>query len=200
MRRPLKLIGLTGGIGSGKSTVARLIAERGVPVIDADGLAREVVAPGQPALADIAAAWPQVIAADGTLDRKRLGALVFADPAARRQLEAITHPRIKALATARIQTLAEEGHKLAFYEASLLVESGQYRAYDGLVVVRASVENQLRRAMARDGFTEAEARVRIAAQAPLEEKLRFATAVIDNDGDPDATRAQVNALVDELLR
>jgi dephospho-CoA kinase len=200
VRRPLKLIGLTGGIGSGKSTVARLIAERGVPVIDADGLAREVVAPGQPALADIAAAWPQVIAADGTLDRKRLGALVFADPAARRQLEAITHPRIKALATARIQTLAEEGHKLAFYEASLLVESGQYRAYDGLVVVRASVENQLRRAMARDGFTEAEARVRIAAQAPLEEKLRFATAVIDNDGDPDATRAQVNALVDELLR
>lgn len=171
-----------------------------MPVIDADGLAREVVAPGQPALADIAAAWPQVIAADGTLDRKRLGALVFADPAARRQLEAITHPRIKALATARIQTLAEEGHKLAFYEASLLVESGQYRAYDGLVVVRASVENQLRRAMARDGFTEAEARVRIAAQAPLEEKLRFATAVIDNDGDPDATRAQVNALVDELLR
>jgi dephospho-CoA kinase len=198
--RPLKLIGLTGGIGSGKSTVARLIAQRGVPVIDADGLAREAVAPGQPALADIAAAWPQVIAADGTLDRKRLGALVFADPAARRQLEAITHPRIKALAAARIATLAQQGHKLAFYEASLLVESGRYHDYDGLVVVRASVENQLRRAMARDGFTEAEARARIAAQLPLEEKLRVATAVIDNDGDPAATGAQVNALVDQLLR
>ncbi|HEX3697193.1 MAG TPA: dephospho-CoA kinase [Polyangia bacterium] len=200
MRRPLKLIGLTGGIGSGKSTVAGLIGARGVPVIDADGLAREVVAPGQPALADIAAAWPQMIAADGTLDRKRLGALVFADPVARHQLEAITHPRIKALAAARIEALAQQGHKLAFYEASLLVESGQYRDYDGLVVVRASVENQLRRARARDGFTEVEAGARIAAQLPLEEKLRFATAVIDNDGDPDATRAQVNALVDQLLR
>ena len=198
MAWPLKLIGLTGGIGSGKSTVGRLIAENGVPVVDADQLAREVVAPGRPALADIATAWPQVIAADGALDRKSLGALVFGDPAARARLEAITHPRIKALARDRVAALAAQGHKLAFYEASLLVESGQHGDFDGLVVVQASPENQLRRAMARDGFTAAEARARIAAQLPLAEKVRVASAVIDNDGDLDATRAQVTALLAQL--
>jgi dephospho-CoA kinase len=194
----LKLIGLTGGIGSGKSTVARMIAQRGVPVIYADELAREVVVPGQPAHADIAAAWPDVIAPDGTVDRKRLGALVFHDPAARARLEAITHPRIQALAVQRVAELEKQGCPLAFYEASLLVESGRHRAYDGLVVVRASVENQVRRAVARDGFSEAEARARIAAQLPLEEKVRVATAVIDNDGDLEATRAQVAALLTSL--
>src|SRR5215468_1671968 len=104
--RPLRLVGLTGNIGSGKSTVGRLFAARGVPVIDADELLRAVQAPGQPAHADIAAAWPEVVAPDRGIDRKRLGKIVFADPAARKRLEAITHPRIQELSRARAAALA----------------------------------------------------------------------------------------------
>ena len=116
-----KLIGLTGNIGSGKSSVARLFTARGIPVIDADGLLREVQAPGQPAHAEIAAAWPETVAPDGGIDRKRLGRIVFADPAARKRLEAITHPRIQELSRARAAALADAGHQLALYEATLLV-------------------------------------------------------------------------------
>src|SRR5689334_10260551 len=125
----LKVFGLTGGIGSGKSTVAQLFAARGVAVVDADALAREVVAPGGPAYGDVAAAWPEAIAADGTVDRKRLGGIVFGDPAARARLEAMTHPRIAAAADARFAALAAQGHRLALYEATLLVESGRWREF-----------------------------------------------------------------------
>ncbi len=177
-----------------------MIGEAGVPVIDADQLARDVVAPGQPALSEIAAIWPAVIAPDGALDRKRLGDIVFHDAAARARLESIMHPRIQALAAQRVAALEAQGHPLAFYEATLLVEGGRQNDYDGLVVVRASLENQVQRAVARDGFSEAEARARIAAQLPLSEKVRLASAVIDNDGDLAATRAQVNALLAELRR
>jgi dephospho-CoA kinase len=195
MRGGLKLVGLTGGIATGKSTVARLIAERGIPVVDADQLAREAVEPGQPALAEIASRWPAVIAADGRLDRRRLGAIVFADAVARRQLEAILHPRIAALADARAAELAARGHPLAFYEASLLVETGRHRDFDGLVVVKAAPETQIARVMARDRLARDEARARLAAQLPLERKLAVATAVIDNDGDLAATTAQVDRLL-----
>jgi dephospho-CoA kinase len=196
--RGLRLVGLTGGIGSGKSTVARMIADAGVPVLDADQLAREVVAPGQSALAEIAAAWPDVVDAGGVLDRKRLAHVVFADAAARLRLEAIMHPRIQALADARAAALAQQGHTLAFYEASLLVETGRHREFDGLVVVTASPATQVARAVARGGLTEAEARARIAAQLPLADKVRVATHVIDNDGDLEKTRAQVERLVAAL--
>jgi dephospho-CoA kinase len=192
--RGLKLVGLTGGIGSGKSTVARMIAERGVPVLDADDLAREVTAPGQPAAAEIAAAWPEAVGAGGAFDRKRLAAIVFADPAARLRLEAITHPRIQALGEERAAALARQGHALAFYEASLLVETGRHRDFDGLVVVTCSPERQLARAVAR-GLAPDEARARIAAQLPLADKVRAATHVIDNDGDLETTRAQVDGLL-----
>jgi dephospho-CoA kinase len=193
--RRLKVLALTGGIGSGKSTVGQMIADRGVPVLDADQLAREIVEPGRPAHADVAAAWPEVIAADGRIDRKRLGNIVFGDAKARRHLEAITHPRIAALAEERLGELARAGHRLAVYEASLLVESGRHRDFDGLIVVNVSPETQLRRVLARGGLTEAEARARIAAQLPLAEKVAAATHVIDNDGAPEATRAQVEHLV-----
>jgi dephospho-CoA kinase len=189
---------LTGGIGSGKSTVAKMIAERGVPVLDADDLARAVVAPGQPAAAEIAAAWPEVVrAGGGGMDRKRLADIVFADPAQRLRLEAIMHPRIQDLAEERARALATLGHRLAFYEASLLVETGRHRDFDGLVVVTASPETQLARAVAR-GLSPDEARARIAAQLPLADKVRAATHVIDNDGDLEATRAQVEALLAQL--
>jgi dephospho-CoA kinase len=198
MRGGLKLVGLTGGIASGKSTVARLIAQRGIPVLDADQLARQVVEPGQPALAEIGRLWPQAITPDGHLDRRRLGAIVFADRDARARLEAIMHPRIVALADARAAALAAAGHRLAFYEASLLVETGRYRDLDGLVVVTISPESQAARAVARDHMSADEARARIAAQLPLDAKVAQATFVIDNSGAVDATAKQVDRLLAAL--
>jgi len=194
----LKVFGLTGGIGSGKSTVAQLFDARGVPVVDADALAREVVVPGAPANADIAAAWPEAIAADGTIDRKRLGDIVFKDATARARLEAILHPRIAAAAAARLAALAAEGHRLALYEATLLVESGRWREFDGLIVVTASNETQIARAMARDQLSRSQAEARLRAQLPTEDKVRVATHVIDNDGSRAATEAQVDALLARL--
>jgi dephospho-CoA kinase len=179
--------------------VARLFAARGVPVLDADTLAREVVAPGRPAHAQIASVWPDAVAADGTIDRKRLGHVVFADPAARAHLEAITHPHIQALAEHRFAALAAAGHRLAIYEATLLVETGRYRDFDGLIVVTASPAIQLERVLARGGLTRDAAEARLRAQAPVAAKLAAATHVIDNDGDLAATEAQVDALVQKLL-
>ena len=195
MGRGLKVIGLTGGIGSGKSTVAKLIGELGVPVLDADQLAREVVEPGRPALAEVAAAWPEAIGPDGKVARKRLADIVFADPAQRLRLEAIMHPRIQALADERLAELARKGHALAFYEASLLVESGRYKDFDGLVVVTASPETQLERVLARGDLSEAEAQARIDAQLPLLAKVRVATHLVDNDGELEATKSQVDRLL-----
>ena len=195
MTEPLRLIGLTGGIGTGKSTVARLLEARGVPVIDADVLAREAVEPGRPALAEIAAAWPAVIGPYGRLDRKRLGAIVFSDPAARARLETILHPRIAQLASEHAARLARAGHRLAFYEASLLIEAGRQRDFDELVVVDAPEDERVRRVVARDGSTPEHVRARMAAQAPMSEKRRLATHVIDNDGDLE----RLSRRVDELL-
>ncbi len=191
----MRIYGLTGGIGSGKSTVAAMLRELGAPVIDADALAREVVAPGSEGLAEVVRAFgAEVLDPSGALDRKKLGAIVFADPARRRRLEGITHPRIAAEAMRRAAALGAEGHAVAFYEAALLVENGSHAGLAGLVVVSAPENVQVRRVRERDGTTEAEARARLAAQLPLAEKLRVATHVIDNAGDLGATRAQVEAL------
>ena len=167
-------------------------------MLDADQLARDAVEPGQPALGEIGRRWPQVIGADGRLDRRRLGAIVFADPAERARLEAILHPRIAALADERAAALAAQGHRLAFYEASLLVETGRDRDLDGLVVVTVAPDTQLARAVARGGLGRDEARARIAAQLPLREKVAAATYVIDNEGSPEATAAQVTQLLATL--
>ncbi len=187
----IKLIGLTGGIGSGKSTVARMLRERGIPVIDADAIARQVVEPGRPANGEIAAAWPEVLAADGRIDRKKLGAIVFSDRGSQARLEAITHPRIREQVAVQAAALQASGHRLAFLEAALLVETGSYKQLDGLVVVSASEEAQIRRVMARDACSREEALARIRAQRPLADKIRAADHVLDNNGDLDATRAQL---------
>jgi dephospho-CoA kinase len=191
----LRVIGLTGGIGSGKSTVARLIAARGIPVIDADQLSRALTQPGSAALAEIAAAWPQVIDPAGALDRRKLGSIVFVDAVARARLEAILHPRIVALANQRAEDLAQAGHRLAFYEASLLVETGRYRDLDGLVVVAAPESAQIARVVARDGVTESAVHARIAAQLPMADRRRVATHVIENDGDLRALAAKTDAML-----
>jgi len=190
-----KLVGLTGNIGSGKSTIGRMFAARGIPVIDADDLLREAQRPGQPGHAEIAAAWPEVIAADGTVDRGRLGKIVFADPAALRRLEAITHPRIQELSRARSAALAAAGHDLAIYEASLLIESGRDKEVDALIVVTASEATRIARVVARNGVSEDDVRARMRAQLPQEEKVRRATHVIDNDGDLAASEAQVDRII-----
>ncbi len=172
-----------------------MIRALGVPVLDADQLSRHVVQPGQPAHTEIAAAWPDVVAADGSISRKKLGALIFADAGARKRLENITHPRIHQLALQQAQQLEAAGHRLAFYEASLLVESGRAQDFDGLVLVTATREQQIERVMARDGITRLQVEARLAAQLPLAEKRRVATFVVDNSGDASATRAQVNTLL-----
>ncbi|MCK6523075.1 dephospho-CoA kinase [Myxococcota bacterium] len=189
----MKTIGLTGGIATGKSTVAKILREElGVPVIDADQVARDVVAPGQPALAALAARFgPTVLFTDGTLNRKALGALVMGDAAARKDLEAITHPAIRAEIQRRLQGLAEAGTPSAAVEAALLVETGAYRQYDALLVVSCAPETQLRRLMSREGLNEADARRWVQSQLPLAEKERLGSAVIYNDGDGDALRAKV---------
>ncbi|NOY94149.1 MAG: dephospho-CoA kinase [Deltaproteobacteria bacterium] len=188
----MTVVGLTGGIACGKSTVASFFAALGVPVVDADALAREVVAPGTPGLEEIVARFgSEVLDAEGELNRAALGEIVFADAEARRALEAITHPRIAALGQRRLATLAAENHSYALYEAALLVEKGLHRAFGALVVVATSPATQIERLMARDGLSRAAAQSRVDAQLPMTEKVELADFVIQNDGDREQTRAEV---------
>ena len=196
----MMVIGLTGGIACGKSAVAAMLAERGVAIVDADQGAREVVTVGSDGLAAVVDAFGEaVLAPDGSLDRKRLGARVFGDEAARRRLNGILHPRIAQWSAGRFVELAAEGHALVVYEAALLVENGAHKAMGGLVVVTARPEVQRARLMARDGLDAAAAQVRIDAQWPLAMKVAVATEVIDNSGDREALRAQVAGLHTRLL-
>lgn len=176
-------IGLTGGIASGKSTVARVLSELGVGVVDADQIAREVVALGSEGLREVVAAFgPAVLAADGSLDREKLAARVFGDEAARLQLQSITHPRIGRLSAERIAALHAGAAPYVVYDAPLLVEVGAHRGLDALIVVAADEANQVARALARGGMAEAETRRRIGAQFPLARKIDVADYVIHNDG------------------
>ena len=192
----MHLFGLTGGIASGKSAVAARLRARGVPVIDADLLAREVVAPGTEGLAAVVEAFgPQVLTAAGELDRKRVADIVFNDTSARGRLNGIVHPRIGALTMTRTGELAQRGEPLACYEAALIVENGMADMFRPLVVVSAPEDVQVARAMARDGATEDEARARIRAQVPLAAKVAAADVVIDNTG----TLAELLARADAAL-
>ena len=187
----MKLIGLTGGIASGKSTVGRLLRDAGVPVIDADVLARDAVAPGSDGLAAIRARFgDDVLAADGSLDRKALGTIVFGDDDARRGLNAIVHPEVARLAAERLEALREGGAAVAVYEVPLLFENGLDAMMDATILVACPDDVQVRRVMMRDGLDEAGARARIAAQMPLAEKRRRARVVIENDGTLDDLRAR----------
>jgi len=195
------LVGLTGGIATGKSTVSAIFRTLGCVVIDADLLAREVVEPGEPALADIARAFgPGVLQADGRLDRQALGAMVFGDAVKRRRLEAITHPRIRERFTHRLETLAAQGvDGLVIFDAAVIVESGNWKTMDRLVVVLADEAIQIARLQARDGIDRQEALRRIRSQMPLSEKAKLAHYVIDNSGDRAATEAQVRRVHAALL-
>ncbi len=193
------VFGLTGGIGSGKSRVARRFRERKLPVIDADQLAREAVAPGSAGLAEIVADFGAgVLDAAGELDRPALARIVFNDEAARRRLNAITHPRVRELTALRVAELAATGEPLICYEVPLLVESGMADALRPVVVVSAPEALQVERVMARDGATESDARARIAAQMPLADKVRVADFVIDNTDSLAVLESQADEVLDQI--
>lgn len=197
----MKVIGLTGGIGSGKSTFAALLRARGAAVVDADQLSRDAVAPGSAGLAEVVATFgAEVLDASGALDRKRMAARVFADPAARQQLERIVHPRVREAMAAELQRLAAKGVPLVLYDVPLLYEAGRERDVEAVVVVWAPHESQLARLARRDGLSAAEAEARISAQLPLDEKARRADYVVVNDSTLDALAAKADALLSDLAR
>jgi dephospho-CoA kinase len=196
-----RVIGLTGGIASGKSTVARILASLGAVIIDADILSREVVAPGEPA-------WDAVIAEFGTgvlnpdrsINRQALGQLVFADPEARTKLEKITHPAIARRADEKLAALRTESAPVVFYVAPLLVEAGRTSLVDEIWVVYADEATQLKRLMLRDGIGTDEARSRLAAQMPMAEKKKYGRIVIDNLGTERELEEKVREVWEKEIR
>jgi dephospho-CoA kinase len=189
-------VGLTGGIASGKSAVAAELAARGAIIIDADVLAREVVEPGTPALAAIIDRFGPQVLSDGQLDRTRLAQIVFADPLARRDLERIVHPAVRARA-ADLERAAGRA-AVVVHVIPLLVETGQQEAFDLVVTVDVDHETQIKRLIARNGYTRAEAESRIAAQASREDRRIAADVVLDNTGSVAQLREQIHALWAEL--
>ena len=190
-------IGLTGGIGSGKSTVARLLAERGAHVVDADVLAREALAPGTPGLAAVVEAFGEgVLTPDGALDRQALAAVVFGDPSARARLDGIVHPRVRARAAQIVAALPDDA--VVVQDIPLLVETGQAGSFDVVLVVEADRATRVARLVGR-GLPEADARARIAAQATDEQRRAVADVVLDNSGTPEQLAEQVERFWDERV-
>jgi len=199
----LRVFGLTGGIGSGKSTVAQRLRARGMPVVNADELARAAVARGSAGLERVADYFgPGVLTTEGDLDRAQLGQIVFGDPEARRMLDSIVHPIVRQLAAQHFQEIGARGEPLACYEVPLLYEVGLDRTYQPVLVVNAPLALRQQRIARRDGFGAEQIAARIAAQIPLEEKVRRADYVIDNAGSvaelEEATDAVLTALCDAL--
>jgi dephospho-CoA kinase len=198
--RRFLLVGLTGGIATGKSTVSRILRDLGAVVLDADVLAREVVEPGQPALEAIVREFgPEVLTPEGRLDRKRVAAIVFSAPEKRKKLEAFTHPAIRDRFLARLAELEAQGFDgLVFWDAPVMIEAGGHKAMDRLVVVVTDAATQLERAVGRDG-DRADVERRIANQMPLAEKAALADHVIDNSGDRAATEARTREVYAALM-
>ena len=199
--RKFLLVGLTGGIATGKSTVSAILRSLGSEIIDADLLAREVVEPGEPALEQIADEFGRdVLTASGALDRKKLGAIIFANPERRRRLEAITHPAIRERFLARLDALAARGFTgIVVFDAAVMIESGNYKNMDRLIVVVTDDTTQMARLHGRDGTDEAENRRKISSQMPLAEKAKLADYVIDNSGSREATAEQVRRVFTTLM-
>jgi dephospho-CoA kinase len=197
----MKRIALTGGIATGKSVVRAEFERLGVPTVDADVIAREAVAPGTPALAAILARFGSEILDDHhALDRRKLGAIVFADVASRRDLERIVHPAVQAAINTWLVATEREGHRLAIAVIPLLYETGRERDFDLVITTACTADEQLRRVMARDGLTELQARQRIAAQLSTEEKVRRANFAVWTDGTIDETKRQVLETLERLAR
>lgn len=196
----LKIVGLSGGIACGKSTVAAIIRIQGYPVVDADLLARDVVAKGQPVLQHIVDHFgDQILTDNGELDRRELGRVIFGDEGARKKLESMTHPAIALAGQEKFIELTQIGHDLIFYEAALLVETGGYRSMSALVVVTARPEIQRQRLRARDiDLSDEEVEKRIASQMPLAEKEAVADYVVSNNTGRDELEAEVVDVLNQL--
>ena len=197
--KPPRIVGLTGGLASGKSTVARILRELGAVVVDADEIARQVVEPGRPAHRQIQVAFgASVLQPGGAIDRARLAELVFTDEDARRRLNAITHPEVAAESARRIHEAIGNGARLVVYDAPLIVANVLYRGLDSVIVLSASPAGPHCRAVSR-GLTESQAQLRMRAQVDREARLAAATWVLDNSGPEAALRPKVEALWRDLL-
>lgn len=195
----MRVYGLTGGIASGKSTVSAMFVAQGIPVLDADQVARSLVEPGQPALEEVVKAFGSAILhPDGSLNRDHLGTLIFRDATARATLNAIIHPRVRSTMAEEIGRLATQGTPLAMMDIPLLYEARDPADFAGVVVVWVSPATQLSRLMARNSLSDDDARARISSQMSLDEKAKRATYIIDNEGNLDETRTQVELLVAHL--
>ena len=195
----MKLIGLTGGIASGKSAVARILQQLGAAIINADVLSREVVEPGQPAWHEIVAAFGRdVLQPDQTLDRQKLRTLIFNNPTARKQLEAIIHPRVRALAEQRIREHTAAGYAVIVYEVPLLFEANIHEWLRPVILVACDVDTQRRRLEQRDRLNAASAQKHIDAQMSLEEKRRLADYVIENNGTFADLERQVREVLEKI--
>ena len=196
----MRRVGLTGGIASGKSTVSRILGDLGVPVIDADVIAREVVAPGSAALGRVVDAFgEEVLSDDKGLNRARLGEIIFSDASKKKILEGILHPEIIAEQDRRLKNIESEGNTpIAVVDAAVMIESGSWKRFDLIVVVDCDESQQISRLCRRNGMREEEAMRRIEAQMPLSEKVKYADHVIDNRGSMDDTRKQVEELIKSL--
>jgi len=193
-------VALTGGIATGKTYVRTRLASHGIPTLDADTLARDAVAVGSGGLAAVVARFgPGILQADGSLNRKALGAIVFGDPQARADLEAIVHPRVREATAAWLDRLAQSGEALAIVDIPLLFETGREREFDRVIVTNCPRGQQLARVVERDGLTAADAEARIDAQAPAEDKVRQADFVIDTGGTYGDTNRQIDRVVEKLL-
>ncbi len=193
-------VGLTGGIACGKTVVRQRLEERGVPTLDADGAVHRLLQAGTETTRQVAASFgDDVIAPDGSVDRKALGALVFADEESRKKLNAIVHPAVWSEIERFFEARRKASDSVAVVDAALMIETGSYRRYDFVVVVHCPPEIQLQRLMSRDGLTREDALRRIRSQMPIEQKLRFADFLVDTSGSIEETHAQADALVSKLL-
>lgn len=190
----MRLIGLTGGIATGKSTVSQMLKKMGAHVIDADQLAREVVEPGQPALKEIALRFPNTISRDGQLERKKLGEIIFSNPVERLALNEILHPRIQEAFHTKVAQAQKDGLSWILYDVPLLFENGLEKQLDDVVVVYVPEETQIERLMARDHLSAEQAKLRLQSQWPIERKKSLATWVIDNSQTIENTQRQVEQI------
>ena len=194
-----KIIGLTGGIASGKSTVSNWLISQGYPVVDADIAARKVVEPGMPALREITEAFGRdILLEDGTLDRKKLGAIIFSDEEKRQTLNAIVHPAVREWMRQETDHAFSEGASVVIMDIPLLFESKLTHMVEETVLVYVSMETQLKRLMDRDGYSEADALARIHAQMPIDDKRKLADYIIDNNGPVSETIEQVKEIMKQF--
>lgn len=194
------VIGITGGIASGKSTISNMLKKAGIPVIDADEISRDVVKKGSAALEEISKEFGErILNSDGTLNRRALGSIVFSDSRKLEKLNSITHPRIKCLIKEKIIQYKNEGKKLCAVDAPLLIETGFYELVDIVILVYVDRKLQLKRLINRDNITYQQAQKRIESQMSFEEKMKYADYIIDNSRDIEYTKQQINTILNKII-